>query len=109
MFSDVHYSLNQNKTQDPYIDLYLMVERLKLKYNYHTYLIQLTHFEFGDIYSFFFVSMNEKDKFMWESEKEDLKQGYQFVYAFNFDEPMCSEFGDITFRKGNMGGIIRTA
>ena len=109
MFSDTHYSLKLNKTQDHYIDLYLMVERLKLKYNYHTYLIQLTHFEFGDVYSFFYVSMDENDRFLWENEKDALKQGRQYVFAFNLNEPLYSEFGEIMFKKGNMGGIVRTA
>lgn len=107
MFSDVHYSLNSNKNQEPYIDLALKVEELKLRYNLHTYLIQLTHFEFGDVYSFFYVPLEEEE--FWEQDKKDLKSHYQYVYAYNASEPMCSEFGEIAFSKGRMGGIVRTA
>lgn len=107
IFSDVHYSLKLNKTQEPYIDLALKVEELKLRYNLHTYLIQLTHFEFGDTYSFFYVPLEEEE--LWEQDKNDLKNHRQYVYAYNLSDPMCSEFGEIMFKKGNMGGIIRTA
>lgn len=106
MLSDVHYSLNLNKRQEPYIDLALKVEELKLKYNLHTYLIQLTHMEFGDVYSFFYVPLDEEE--LWPQDKEDLKNHYSYVYAYNASEPMYSEFGEIGFKKGNMGGIIRT-
>ena len=107
MFSDVHYSLKLNKGEEPYTSLALKVEELKLKYNCHTYLIQLTHFEFGDVYSFFYVPLNEEE--LWEEDKQNLKENYSYVYAFNIDEPMYSEFGEIMFKKGSMGGIVRTA
>lgn len=106
MFSDVHYSLKLNKTQEPYIDLALKVEELKLKYNLHTYLIQLTHMEFGSVYSFFYVPLNEEE--LWSQDKEDLKNHYSYVYAYNTSKPYYSEFGEIGFKKGNMGGIVRT-
>lgn len=106
MFSDVHYSLKLNKTQEPYIDLALKVEELKLKCNLHTYLIQLTHMEFGDVYSFFYVPLNEEE--LWTQDKEDLRKNISYAYAYNVSEPMYSEFGLIGFRKGNMGGIVRT-
>ena len=105
VFSDVHYSLKLNKTQEPYIDLALKVEELKLKYNLHTYLIQLTHMEFGDLYSFFYVPLNEEN--LWSQDKEDLKNHYSYVYTYNASEPYYSEFGEIGFEKGNMGGIVR--
>lgn len=107
IFSDVHYSLKLNKTQEPYIDLALKVEELKLKYNLHTYLIQLTHMEFGSVYSFFYVPLDEEE--YWPQEKEDLKNNISYAYVYNVSEPYYSEFGEIMFKKGNMGGIIRTA
>lgn len=107
MFTDVYYSLEQNKTQEPYTSLAIKIEELKIKYNHHTYMVQLTHTDFGDLYSLFGVNTKYVDE--WKYEKADLKDNLAFVYVWNASDEDCSEFGTIAWEKGNMGGIIRTA
>ena len=106
IFSDVYYSLEQNKTQEPYTSLALKIEELKLKYGFVAYMAQLTHTTFGDLYSIFGI---EKQQEEWEYSKSDLKYNHAFVYVYNASDEECSEFGTICWEKGNMGGIVRTA
>lgn len=60
-------------------------------------------FEFGECYSMLYVSSNKEE---WESDKEDIKNGYVFAYVENVDTPWCSEFGSIAV-KSQFGGLIR--
>lgn len=106
IFTDTYYSLEQNKSQEPYTSLALKIEELKLKYGMTPYMVQLTHTSFGSLYSIFAI---EKDQNEWEYAKEDLKGNLAFVYVWNASDTDCSEFGTIGWAKGNMGGIIRTA
>lgn len=106
IFSDVYYSLEQNKSQEPYTSLALKIEELKLRHGFTPYMVQLTHTSFGELYSIFGI---EKQQEEWEYSKEDLKYGQAFVYVYNASDEDCSEFGTIGWTKGNMGGIIRTA
>lgn len=106
VFSDTYYSLEQNKSQEPYTSLALKIEELKLKYNFLPYMVQLTHTSFGDLYSIFGIEKNEDE---WEYSKSDLKDNLAFVYVYNASDEECSEFGTIGWAKGNMGGIVRTA
>lgn len=60
-------------------------------------------FEFGECYSMLYVS---GDKEEWESDKEDIKDGYVFAWVENVDLDWCSEFGTIAV-KPSFGGLIR--
>lgn len=60
-------------------------------------------FEFGECYSMLYVS---GDKEEWESDKEDIKDGYVFAYVENVDDPWCSEFGSIAISP-SFGGLVR--
>ena len=60
-------------------------------------------FEFGECYSMLYVS---GDKEEWESDKEDIKDGYVFAYVENIDDDFCSEFGSIAI-KSQFGGLMR--
>ena len=60
-------------------------------------------FEFGECYSMLYVS---GDKEEWESDKEDIKDGYVFAYVENIDDDWCSEFGSIAV-KSQFGGLVR--
>lgn len=60
-------------------------------------------FEFGECYSLLYVSNDEQE---WEQDKEDIINGYIFVYVKNVDEEWCSEFGSIAI-KPSFGGLMR--
>ena len=60
-------------------------------------------FEFGECYSMLYVS---GDKEEWESDKEDIKEGYVFAWVENVDLDWCSEFGSIAV-KPSIGGLVR--
>lgn len=61
-------------------------------------------FDFGECYSLLYVDEEEKDN--WEEEKQELQDGYAFIYAANIDNPWCSEFGGIGI-KSQFGGVVR--
>lgn len=61
--------------------------------------------EFGGLYSLLYVSKHEEE---WETDREDLKDGYAFVYVKNVDDNWCSKFGSICI-KPQYGGLVRTA
>lgn len=107
IFSDVYYSLEQNVSQEPYTSLKVKIQELKTRYNFHTYMVQLTHTSFGELYSLFGVNTKAIEE--WEYDKANLKEKLAFVYVWNASDEDCSEFGTIGWTKGNMGGIIRTA
>ncbi len=74
------------------------------KYNTLVYHAELSHFEFGTCLTLFYVSNHREE---WEQDREDLKDGYSICYVWNIDDPVCSEFGTISFEKMN-GGVRRT-
>lgn len=61
--------------------------------------------EFGELYSLLYVSKYEEE---WETDREDLTDGYALVYVKNVDVDWCSEFGSIGIRP-QFGGLLRTA
>lgn len=71
--------------------------------NYKVYHSIHNIFEFGEVYSLFYVSTNKEE---WKEDKEDIENGYALVYCKNVDDDFCSEFGSIAF-KSNIGGLIR--
>jgi len=81
------------------------IKRFETKWNALVYHAELSHLEFGDCLSLFYVS-DHKDE--WNSDIADLKAGYAACYVWNIDDPCCSEFGGIMFKAIN-GGILRTA
>ncbi len=72
----------------------------------HAIVYAVTHTlaEFGECYEFFFVSDYPEE---WDCEKDELKDGYQFVWVYNHSVPWCSEFGSISFRQTIAGGLRR--
>lgn len=61
--------------------------------------------EFGELYSLLYVSKHEEE---WQTDREDLKDGYAFAYVKNVTDDWCSEFGSICI-KPHLGGLVRTA
>lgn len=81
---------------------------------------RLTHFEekhhalvyyvifiattFGDMESYLFVSDYEEE---WESDWDDIHEGYAMTWTENLTHPSCSEFGSISFTRTKNGGLRR--
>lgn len=59
--------------------------------------------EFGELYSILYVSTEEEE---WKQDKQDIQEGYPFVYVYNKSDNYCSEFGSVTIKKV-FGGLIR--
>ena len=104
--STVHYSeicgilywVSNNEGWTDYIG------KFEAKWNALVYHAELSHMEFGDCLSLFYVSGHRDE---WERDIADLKEGYALCYVWNIDDPDCSEFGGITFKPMN-GGVKRT-
>jgi len=106
MFQAVFFDLYLNKGSEDYNKLIAKKEELE-KQDLTVYMIQITHFEFGTVASFFYVSANEEE---WTYDWDDLKENYSMCYGYNMDDDMCSEYGTIGFVYDKAcGGIYRTA
>ena len=58
----------------------------------------------ADLDALLFVGKYEEE---WESQQNDLKDGYAMSFCINRDYPDCSEMGDIAFRITEDGAIVR--
>ena len=90
------YEINDKEVKDK-------IKKFENEYNATVYHLIHNLTEFGELYSIFYVSTNEEE---WEQDKQDLKEGYAFVYVYNKDDEFCSEFGSIGFKR-NIGGLVR--
>ena len=61
--------------------------------------------EFGELLSLLYVSTYEDE---WESDREDIQNGYARAYVMNLTDDWCSEYGSIGIRP-QWGGVVRTA
>ena len=61
--------------------------------------------EFGELLSLLYVSTYEDE---WETDKEDIQDGYPLAYVMNLTDDWCSEYGSIGIRP-QWGGVVRTA
>ena len=86
-------------------ELKAKIKEFEAEYNALVYHIIHTFTQFGELYSFLYISDHEDE---WERDNEDLSDGYALAYVWNKDNEWCSEFGDIGVR-GKFGGIVRTA
>ena len=59
---------------------------------------------YGTLDAFLFVGKYEEE---WETEREDVLDGYAMSYCINCDYPECSEVGSIAFRVTKNGLIVR--
>lgn len=96
-FGGILYWLDDDEKQ--------MIEKIEKEKGIKVYHVILSHMEFGDIYSLFYISKDEEE---WELDREDLSYGTPFVYAHNATDNYCSEFGSIGIC-GRFGGLCRTA
>lgn len=99
VFNAILYDVENDK------ELQKKIEDFEKKNNAIVYHVQLTHFVFGDCYSFFYVSDYMEE---WEDDRQKLKENCAMVYVWNRTDDFCSEFGWIGF-KPSLGGVVRTA
>ena len=81
------------------------VKEFEAEHNTLVYHVIRTLTEFGELYTFLYVSDYEEE---WELDNADIKAGYALAYVWNTDSDWCSEFGEVGVR-GFGGGIVRTA
>lgn len=60
-------------------------------------------YDFGECYTMLYVS---EDTDEWQSDKDDINEGYVFAYVKNIDCDWCSEFGSVAV-KPSFGGLVR--
>ena len=81
------------------------IKKFENEYNATVYHLIHNYTEFGELYSFLYVSNNEEE---WEDDNADIRDGYTIAYVWNVDEEDFSEFGSIRV-KSVFGGLVRTA
>lgn len=82
-------------------ELQKKIAEYEAEYNCYVYHIQLTHTEFGNMYSFLYVSANQDE---WNDDRQDLTEGLTYALLWNNE---VEEIGLIGI-KTMMGGIVRT-
>ena len=80
------------------------VQEFEQKYNALVYHVIQSDTKFGELLSFLYVSQQTEE---WKYERNDLEEGYPFVYVANLTDEICSEFGHIEIQPC-IGGVIRT-
>ena len=86
-------------------ELVAKVKEFEEEHNALVYHVIHTLTQFGELYSFLYVSDYEEE---WEMDNADIEDGYALAYVWNKDDEWCSEFGSIGVL-GKFGGIVRTA
>ena len=102
----VYYQVKLNTGDKGFYDqLYSKIQEFEKEYCGLVYLVLVSHCSFGTVCDFFYVSDYETE---WEDDRNDLLDGYTFVYSYNMDDDLCSECGEIRFKADLMcGGIYR--
>lgn len=98
MFPATLYWLDNHKE---YVDL---VNEFEKEHNALVYHAQLTHTNFGDLLSLFYVS---KDEEYWSLDRKDIINGQVYSRVLNIQDDFLSDFGTIGI-KSAMGGVVRT-
>ena len=98
MFPATLYWLDNHKE---YVDL---VNEFEKEHNALVYHAQLTHTNFGDLLSLFYVS---KDEDYWSLDRKDIINGQIYSRVLNIQDDFLSDFGTIGI-KSAMGGVVRT-
>ena len=98
----VYYQVYLNTGDGGFYDnLKKAIEEFEAEEEAVVYLVLVTHTVVGTLCHMFHVSDNEDE---WEMDREDLKQGYAFVYGYNMEAPIFSECGDIAFKMDSRCG-----
>ena len=75
------------------------VKEFEAEHNALVYHVIHTCTEFGELYTFLYVSDYEEE---WELDNADIRAGYALAYVWNKDDEWCSEFGSVGV--GCLGG-----
>ena len=86
-------------------ELNAKVKEFEEEYDALVYHVIYTFTQFGELYSFLYVSDHKEE---WEMDNEDIADGYIMAYVWNKDAEWCSEFGTISVRE-RFGGLVRIA
>lgn len=107
LMKSVYYQVKLNTGDKGFYDqLYSKIQEFEKEYCGLVYLVLVSHCSFGTVCDFFYVSDYETE---WEDDRNDLLDGYTFVYSYNMDDDLCSECGEIRFKADlACGGIYRT-
>lgn len=81
------------------------IREFECKHNALVYLIVRSFTSIGTMDSYLYVSDHENE---WEDDREDITDSILFTYTINRDDPQCSEFGSIGFKRSPAAGILRT-
>ena len=102
----IYYQVKLNTGDKGFYDkLYSKIQEFEKLYNSLVYLVLVSHSSFGTLCDLFYVSDQKNE---WESDREDLKEGYSYIYCYNMDDDLCSEIGEIEFKADPVcGGIYR--
>lgn len=79
------------------------IKAFEEEHNALVYHVIHTYTQFGELYSFLFVSDYEEE---WEMDNEDVKDGYAIAYVWNKSDDWCSEMGSIVVQE-RFGGLVR--
>lgn len=79
------------------------VKEIEERYKGMVYHIIHSKTEFGDLLSMLWTTAYDEE---WETERENLEEGYVFAYVKNTTDDWCSEFGDIVVNE-RFGGLCR--
>lgn len=95
IFSGILYWVSNNE------DYVNKINEIQEECGIYVYHAILTHYDFGDILTMLYVGSEEE---YWEGEREDLINGYPYVYGWNIEDDFNSEFGCASI-KGVNGGL----
>lgn len=84
-------------------ELNAKIKDFEAEYNALVYHVIHTYTQFGELYSFLFISDHEEE---WEMDNEDVKDGYAIAYVWNKSDDWCSEMGSIVVQE-RFGGLVR--
>ena len=100
-----------NFSQPPFGGLYwvededlCILREWEQKNNGVVYHVIRSYTEFGVLDSYFYVSDYENE---WQADMHDLGIGEALVWVRNNDDPECSEFGYIGFKRTPAAGLLR--
>ena len=86
-------------------ELNAKIKEFEEEYNVLVYHVIHTYTNFGEMYSFLYVSNYQEE---WEMDNKDIQVNYVMSYVWNKDYPDFSEFGSIGIRQ-KFGGLVRVS